>query len=60
MPLLPCNCVPGSPPWKQLPDIIAAVKSIGGADVLDKKCFEGMTLSEQLSEWYCAILTLVE
>lgn len=60
MPLLPCECVQASPPWKQLPDIIAAVKSVGGEDDPDKTCYEGLTISEQLSAWYCALLELVE
>lgn len=60
MPLLPCECVQASPPWKQLPDIIVALKSVGEVDVPDKTCYEGLTLSKQLSEWYCALLELIE
>jgi hypothetical protein len=60
MALLPCECVQASPPWNQLPDIIAAVQTIGGVENPDKSCYEGMSISEQMSAWYCALLELVE
>lgn len=60
MPLPPCECVAGLPPWKQIPDIIAAVESVGSADNPNKTCYEGRPISEQLTAWYCALLELIE
>jgi hypothetical protein len=54
MALASCQCVAGLPPWKQIPDIIAAARVWAGESD-DKRCYEGRPISEQLAALYCAV-----
>lgn len=59
MALPTCQCVANLPPWKQLAPIIAATREWAGLPVEDR-CYEGLPISQQLEQWYCALYEIAQ